>query len=72
MKSYTIGDRISQPQYGSGTITSANEYHLVIDFDDHGIRTFRTPMVQLARCDTPAPVRVKRVRRGTPRASAKA
>ncbi|MGH9349847.1 MAG: hypothetical protein ACRD26_21560 [Vicinamibacterales bacterium] len=63
MKSYSVGARVSQPQYGTGTITLANEYHTVIDFDDHGSRTFSTRLVQLGRCDTEAPVRAKPVRR---------
>jgi hypothetical protein len=71
MKSYSIGERVSQPQYGSGTITMVNEYHTIIDFDEHGSRTFATPMVQLGRCDTSAPVRVKRARRRASPAVAK-
>jgi hypothetical protein len=63
VKSYNIGTRVSQTQYGSGTITAANQYHTVIDFDEHGIRTFSTPLVQLGHCDTAAPERPKRARR---------
>lgn len=63
MRSFSIGDRVSQRTYGDGTITAANEYHTVIDFDEHGLRTFVTRMVQLERSDTVAPERPKRARR---------
>jgi len=65
MRLYAVGDRVSQPQYGPGTITVTNEYHTVIDFDQHGIRTFVTRMVSLEKSSEPAPVRAKR-KRGTP------
>ena len=63
MKVYSIGARVLQTQYGPGTITAANEYHTVIDFDEHGSRTFATSLVQLAQSDTIAPVRPARRRR---------
>ena len=63
MKLYTIGARVAQPTYGVGTVTAANEYHTIIDFDEHGIRTFATRMVQLERSATLAPERPKRARR---------
>jgi hypothetical protein len=63
VKVYSIGARVSQTQYGAGTITAANEYHTVIDFDEHGSRTFATPLVQLAHSDIAAPVRPARKRR---------
>jgi hypothetical protein len=28
---------------GDGTVNSVNEYHTVIDFDAHGVRTFASP-----------------------------
>ena len=60
MPLYSSGDRVSQPQYGHGTVTVVNEYHTVIDFDDHGCRTFVTPRVQLERSSTLAPVKKPR------------
>lgn len=63
MRVFAIGDRVSQPQYGAGTVTAANEYHTTIDFDDHGLRTFATAQVKLERSMTAAPVRPKTVRR---------
>jgi hypothetical protein len=63
VRPYSIGDRVSQQQYGAGTVTAVNEYHTVIDFDEHGTRTFATAMVQLERSSTTAPVRVKGARR---------
>ena len=73
MKAYSIGTRVSQTQYGAGTITSVNEYHTVIDFDEHGSRTFATNMVQLGPCDSPAPIReVRKRRKATPKVAAAA
>lgn len=66
---YSIGDRVVQAQYGTGTITGINEFHTVIDFDEHGVRTFATPLVVLQRTTTPAPVRQAKTRR-KPRATA--
>lgn len=60
MRIFAVGNRVVQPQYGSGTITSANDRHTVIDFDNHGIRTFVTPMVKLEPTTEPAPSRRKR------------
>lgn len=55
MRGYAIGDRISQPQYGTGTIRIIDEHHTVIDFDEHGIRRFSTRMVKLEPSDTVEP-----------------
>jgi hypothetical protein len=60
---YTVGDRVSQQQYGAGTVTAVNEYHTVIDFDEHGSRTFATAVVRLEPSATTAPVRVKTTRK---------
>ena len=62
MRVYAKGDRVSQPQYGAGTVTEANERHTIIDFDEHGIRTFSTPLVTLERTSVAAPARVKPAR----------
>ncbi len=72
MRPYAIGDRVSQPQYGAGTITAVDEHHTVIDFDEHGPRTFSTPLVKLERSTTAAPVRTKTTRRKTAARQAKA
>jgi len=64
MLKYTPGDRVAHTQYGDGTINSVNEYHTVIDFDAHGVRTFSSPRVVLSTTSTPAPVKpVKAARR---------
>lgn len=63
---YAPGDRVMHTQYGDGTLVSTNEYHTVIDFDAHGLRTFSSPRVVLSASSTPAPpkpVRRPRVRR---------
>jgi len=64
MLKYTAGDRVAHSQYGDGTVNSVNEYHTVINFDAHGVRTFSSPRVVLAASATPPPVRpVKTARR---------
>ncbi len=68
---YSVGDRVMQAQYGPGTITDINEYHTVIDFDEHGVRRFATPLVVLQRTTTPAPVRPAKARRKPRVATAK-
>ena len=60
---FSIGDRVSQQQYGAGTVAAANEYHTTIDFDEHGPRTFATSIVKLERSTTLAPPRAKATRR---------
>jgi hypothetical protein len=67
MRIYAAGDRVVQPQYGPGTVTSANERHTVIEFDNHGVRTFVTAMVTLEATSEPAPPRAKAARRRVPR-----
>jgi hypothetical protein len=59
VRSFSVGDRVSQRTYGDGTITASNEYHTVIDFDEHGSRTFSSSLVQLERSSSTAPVRAK-------------
>jgi hypothetical protein len=60
---YSIGDRVSQAQYGHGTILIANDHHIVIDFDEHGSRTFATRQVRLERSTTAAPPKPTKTRR---------
>lgn len=70
MKLYAVGDRVAQSTYGAGTVTLANEHHTIVDFDEHGTRTFVTRLVKLERSDTTAPERPKRTRRApSPRAA---
>jgi hypothetical protein len=57
MATYAKGDRVTHGQYGLGTLTDINEYHTVIDFDEHGVRKFATSIVVLERSATPAPAR---------------
>ena len=70
MHRYSVGDRVSQSQYGPGTVTMVDERHTVIQFDEHGIRTFITAMVQLEPSATEKPVKVKRARKTAPKAAA--
>ena len=48
MKNWSKGDRVAQPTYGAGTLVEVNEHHTVIDFDEHGRRTFSTRLVTLS------------------------
>lgn len=59
MRLHAKGDRVIQAQYGPGTITDVNVHHTVIDFDQHGVRTFVTDRVVLEPTTEPAPARVK-------------
>ena len=55
MKNWTKGDRVVQANYGPGTLVEVNEHHTVIDFDEHGRRTFATRLVVLQATNEPAP-----------------
>jgi hypothetical protein len=55
MKNWSKGDRVVQPTYGAGTLVEVNEHHTVIDFDEHGRRTFATRLVSLQATNEPAP-----------------
>ncbi len=60
-----IGDRVAHDAYGDGTVTRVNEYHTVIDFDAHGVRTFSSPRVVLSPTSTLAPVKTPARRKRT-------
>ena len=62
MKAWAKGDRVAQPTYGSGTLVEVNEHHTVIDFDEHGRRTFATRLVVLQATNDPAPTKTPRKR----------
>ncbi len=57
MRAYAVGDRVSEAKFGDGTVTSSNEYHTVIDFDEHGVRTFSTSIVRLTKASSVAPAK---------------
>jgi hypothetical protein len=63
MSPYSKGDRVLHAQYGAGTLTDIDEFHTVIDFDQHGVRKFATSMVVLQSTDEPAPPRPSARRR---------
>ena len=64
MPFFSVGDRVTQSNYGDGTVTTVNERHTVVDFDLHGSHTFSSPLVRLERSMTLAPPKVaKPVRR---------
>ena len=65
MAYYSTGARVAHSQYGEGTLISANEYHTIIDFDAHGLRTFSSPRVVLTASNSPAPPKPSRRRRRT-------
>lgn len=60
MRLFAKGDRVTQPNYGPGTVTEVNAYHTVIEFDQHGTRTFVTDRVMLEPTNEPPPTRAKR------------
>jgi hypothetical protein len=61
---YVPGDRVTHSSYGDGTLVSTNEYHTIIDFDAHGLRTFSSPRVVLTTASTLAPPKAVRRTRG--------
>ena len=69
---FSIGDRVSQSQYGAGTVMAVDERHTIIAFDEHGSRTFITAIVKLEASDTEKPVKAKRARKTTKASTAKA
>lgn len=72
MKLFTKGNRVSQPNYGAGTVVSSDERYTVIEFDNHGRRVFITDMVTLGKTDEPAPAKPAKGRRkkAAPKAAA--
>jgi hypothetical protein len=62
MKSWAKGDRVVQPTYGPGTLVEVNDHHTVIDFDEHGRKTFASRLVTLQSTSEPAPTRAPRKR----------
>jgi hypothetical protein len=60
MRTHAKGDRVAQPQYGLGTVVEANDRHIIIEFDEHGRRTFVTAMVSLESSAEPAPTKTRR------------
>ena len=73
MKRSSKGDRVAHFQYGNGTITSSEERYTVIEFDDHGKRTFLTDQVVLTASDQPEPNKPAKTRRkAAPKAAPKA
>jgi hypothetical protein len=73
VKLYAKGNRVTQSDYGVGTIASSDERYTVIEFDNHGRRVFVTDMVTLGKSDEPAPDRpAKKARKASPKAKAAA
>ena len=70
MRIFSTADRVTQPTYGPGTVTSANDRHTIIDFDNHGVRTFITTMATLQATSEPAPPRAKTRRPARKKAAA--
>ena len=62
MKGWSKGDRVVQAAYGCGTLVDVNEHHTVINFDEHGRRTFATRLVVLQATNEPAPNKPSRAR----------
>jgi hypothetical protein len=62
LKTWAKGDRVVQPTYGTGTLVEVNEYHTVIDFDEHGRRVFATRLVVLQASSEPAPAKTTKKR----------
>ena len=63
MRLTSKGKRVSHHQYGNGTITSSDERYTVIEFDDHGKKTFLSDKVELTASDQPEPNKPAKTRR---------
>jgi hypothetical protein len=61
-KAWAKGDRVVQPTYGPGTLVEVNEHHTVIEFDEHGRKTFASRLVILQTTNEPAPAKTPRKR----------
>ena len=72
MKLYGKGNRVTQPTYGAGTVTSSDDKYTVIEFDQHGRKVFLTDMVTLGKTDEPAPSRPVKEKKKKAAATAKA
>jgi hypothetical protein len=70
MATFKVGDRVTQPNYGDGTIAGADDHHIVIDFDGHGVKRFATSLVVLERTSAPAPARAAKPKRSAKAAKA--
>lgn len=70
MKGWSKGDRVVQPTYGAGTLVEVNEHHTVIDFDEHGRRTFSSRLVVLQATNEPAPNKPAKTRAKKKKAAA--
>ena len=70
MKLFAKNSRVSQANYGAGTVTSSDERYTVIEFDAHGRRVFLTDMVTLSKTDEPAPNRPAKTRKKATKAVA--
>lgn len=60
MAKFGTGDRVTQAQYGDGTVMKVDTYHTTIDFDAHGLRTFASERVVLTQATSVAPVRTRK------------
>jgi hypothetical protein len=69
---FSTGDRVTQPQYGDGTVTMVDQYHTMVYFDAHGSRTFVTSRVQLEQCTSAAPPKPKAAARAKKKKTTKA
>ena len=56
---YQVGDRVRQAYFGNGTVTVIDAFHITIDFDIRGERTFLTSRVQLTPATEPAPAELR-------------
>ena len=64
MELYAPGARVAHVEYGDGTVTRADEFHTIVDFDAHGVRMFSSPRVVLKSSAVPAPIKVRQAQAG--------
>lgn len=65
LKDFAVNHRITHSVYGVGTITSLDDSHVVIEFDEGGRKKFVTSIVKLEHSETPPPAPRKRKAKAT-------
>ena len=59
MSSYQVGDRVRQASFGNGTVVVIDAFHITIDFDIRGERTFLLSRVELTAPTAPTPAELR-------------
>jgi len=58
----SVSQRVHHDKYGLGVVSTTDSEYTVIEFDEHGRRTFSTRLVALQATSEPAPTKAPRKR----------